>query len=227
LYATLNEDEKANHYFKSALLLAERLKNPGLQAEVSTRSGRVALKQEKYIEAQRFFEHSNAIQSSIKIDNEQAIRLINQSISENYCDIARVFEAQKDEAKVRAYYKLAYEHDIPYHNWMGMLNYAQFLQSRGDYKGARPIYEKSLTNLKTIADMPKYFEDLLQNRLRRLPNIKGDPAVDALVEEGRKRVSEKNIDIARATFQKAIDAAVEKFGRDSIESAQKLQNVLR
>ncbi|HEY9731847.1 MAG TPA: tetratricopeptide repeat protein [Drouetiella sp.] len=224
-YERLGELGKADHAFKEALDLAETQKNMGLQAEVSTRMARIAVKQGRFEEAQKDYERSTSIQASIKPENAQMERLIYQSIGENYAELADLCHREGNESKAISYFKQAYDCDVKHQNYMGIFAYAQFLHVNGDYKTARPMYEKALANLKTAQTVSKSFVSLMENRIQRLPVFESDPDIDALITQGKKLLSSKSEFAAQTEFRKAEKLASEKFGSESMPAAQVYRDI--
>lgn len=224
-YVRLEELDKADLAFKEALNIATMRKNMGLQAEVNTRMGRIAVQQGRFNDAQKNYERSSNIQASIKPQDAQMKRLIYQAIGENYVELADLYHREQNEPKAIACLKQAYDLDIKHNNYMGIFAYAQYLHVHGDYKAARPMYEKALANLKTAQTVPKPFVTLMESRLQRLPVFESDAQVDSLIAQGRKLLSTKSEHAARETFRRAETAASEKFGSDSLPAAQVYRDI--
>lgn len=224
-YASFEQLDKAEHCYKLGLEIAKQTKNIGRQAEIDTRLGRVAVLQKRYAEAEQYYENSTRLQSSIKPPSTLAAKMINQSISENYAELASMYNTLKNNSKAEHCYKLAYDKDLKSHNWLGIYAYAQYMHVRGDLKGARAAYEDALRNLKASDNPQTEYVGLIENRLKRLPVYTSDPTVDALVRQGNDLLEEKKIDAARVVLQKAASAAAAKFGKDSLESAQVYRDI--
>lgn len=224
-YVSFDQLDKADHCYKLGLELSKQSQNIGRQAEFNTRLGRIAVLQKRYEEAEQYFNKSTSLQSGIKAPTTQAARLISQAISQNYAELASMYNTLKNNSKAELNYKLAYDNDIKSHNWVGLYAYAQYMQVRGDSKGARAAYEVALNNLKNMEDPPKQYIDIIENRLKRLPVVASDAAIDALVKQGDVLLDEKKNDAARELFKRAESSAATKFGKDSVESAQVYRHI--
>jgi len=224
-WASFNQVDKANHYYTLGLEVAEQIKDVGRQAELETRLARVAVLQKKYADAERYYESSTRLHHSIKPKDAQAAKLINASISENYAELASMYNGLKDDSKARLNFQLAYDLDVKNNNYLGIFAFAQYFHLKGDYKAAHKGYELALRNLKSTTDAPKTYISLVESRLKQVPDFPSDPAVDALVKAGNKLLIENKTDDAHEVLQKAETAAIEKFGKESLESAQVYRNI--
>ncbi|CAN5357550.1 hypothetical protein BH10CYA1_BH10CYA1_33150 [soil metagenome] len=223
--ASFKQLDKANHYYKRSLEISQQTKNIGRQAELDTRLARIAVLQKKYDEAQHYYDQSTSLHARIMPQNAELAKLINQSISENYAELASMYNTLKNQSKAEFNYKLAYDKDKKNHNWMGIYAFAQYMHARGDYRRAHANYELALNNLKISPAPSKQYIDLMENRLKRLPVFISDANVDALVKQGNNLLIENKTDAARQVFQKAEAAAIDKFGKDSLESAQVYRDI--
>ncbi|MBS1954847.1 MAG: tetratricopeptide repeat protein [Cyanobacteria bacterium SZAS-4] len=219
-YVSFDQVDKAERCYKLGLDLAKQAKNIGRQAELYTRLGRAAVLQKNYAEAEQYYDKSTALQSSIKAPTKQAAQLINQAISENYAEVAAMYNAMKNNSKTQLNYKLAYDKDMKSHNWVGIYSYAQYMQVRGDCKGARAAYEAALNNLKSSQNPSKVYVEIIENRLKRLPVVANDPAIDALVKQGDNLLDDHKTAAGREVLQKAESATIAKFGKESVASAE-------
>lgn len=224
-YASFDQFDKADYYYKLGMEIAKQTKNIGRQAELNTRLGRVAVLQKRYDDAERYYQQSTNLHSGIKAPTALAAKLIKQAISDNYTELAAMYNGLRNHAKARFNYNLAYDNDVKSHNWLGIYAFAQYMHVRGECKRARAAYEVALHNLKAGHDPPKQYVDMIENRLKRLPVFTSDATVDGLVKEGNDLLEENKVEAARAIMQKAKSAVVAKFGKESLESSQVYRDI--
>lgn len=224
-YAAQNEDAKALRHFRQALEIADQRRDKGQEAELHTRLARIAAKQGRYADAEKDFERSAELLASIKPPNAQMERAISGSISGDQTELAEVYSKMQNEPKALLLFKKAADRDIKYGNWVGLLGYAQHLHSHGNYKAARPLYEKTLANLKHQTAPSKHWIDLVEDRLKRLPVFESDSKCDELIAAGKELLAKKNMSAADETFQQAEAAATKRFGKEGLGTAQVYRDI--
>ncbi|RTL46053.1 MAG: tetratricopeptide repeat protein [Candidatus Melainabacteria bacterium] len=219
-YSRMGKTTQAKRFLKLALDLAQGT-NAWMQAEITTHLGRDEATQGQYAEAEKDYQRALSILPNVKPLNN----LVYLSLSANYYELGDLYSKMHNETKAKEYFKKAYNNDIKHKNWTGILAYAQYLNSHGDYKAARPIYEQALANLKAQANPSKKYIQLMESKLQRFPVFASDKKVEALIAEGNKFLTDKNKTAARNSFQNAGTAAVEKFGKESFSTAQAYRDI--
>jgi tetratricopeptide (TPR) repeat protein len=226
-WGILKHYDEANVFIHRALEIYVRLgkANSSDAASILNHLARVANLTGKYAEAERYYKQSLTIFAKVKPQSPQVAILTAAAVSSDLAELASVYCNLQDFDRAEIYYKKAFDNDVKNHNSNWLIILGQYYQSLGDYKKAKLAYQRALVASTSIPDTPKETIALIQSRYDAIQVFQSDPRADLLVQQGKRYVQKDNLQQARAAFMEASKITSQKYGVDSVESAQSSRDI--